>query len=210
MKKRTKRTIILGFFIIVWFLIVGIGWTIGPYAPEITYGFSELDVFNYIQPHVYVFAFFNFTASGSFSINNPINVTMILRYVNDSHFLSDYQCVSFTNGFSNPPKYNPSNGAMEVKCFQLHEINSSTYTANGQVKFLQEGNVWYYIAPSGAGVPSNAFDSNAPVLYISGVSDTLSTMYNNTVEKLTWVIIAFSAVVFQPILSDIIVGDDKR
>ena len=137
-----------------------------------------------------------FTAQGVFGATNPIHINAILS-VNRSDFLQYYRGIGFFNA-----EY--LNGTYQGVYLPLTRLNNVTYEASGTLQWATATNVSWYLVPTQQyfttfllGPSSN---TTATILPVSGAQDTLTMRFNETVVRLTYVVIAFGFVSLLPVL----------
>lgn len=202
----TRRKI--GIIVLISFLAVFItisfipeSWFIG--APSITYvaSFTTDDKMYADFPAVHFESTTTFTAIGSFSVNNPIHVKVVLKNVNLTNFLSYYNVISFLKGYSVSITFNPD-GTILNAIITLRDAGNGTYVGEGDVIWLVEGPTYMIEIPNSPltfqfYVP-RAMNEN-PIITISGVSDTVSTHFSEATAKLAWQVGSFSIIVLEPV-----------
>ena len=151
-----------------------------------------------------------FSAIGSFSVNNPVTVDITIKNANVSNFLAFFQGYIFSYAYSYPLEYEKY-GNMKSGEISLSNSGNGEYRGTGQLIWLQEGSTWLLPLPYNPPVYSLAQfqQSGDPVVYISGVSDTLATTFSESTAKLAWQLSAFSVIVLQPVLEAILLKEPK-
>jgi hypothetical protein len=146
----------------------------------------------------------NFSTSGSFSAENPIHVHAVIYDANVSNLTNHIGAITFTGAanVSGTPIYN------EVAMFgylTLSQGSDSTYVADGDLIWHQSMTCYLVTLPPFQGVIRyQNLPTGEPVLDISPVSDTLSVRSNHIIEQLTYVIVGFSVLTLQPVVSEIL------
>lgn len=140
----------------------------------------------------------NFTAIGSFSVNNPIKIHIKLLDVTLPNFLEYYQIVGLSKAYAVPFKYD-SNGALESASIELKQTDSNTYEGEGTVIWMVSEPVYGPIAiPSKSnvhltgGVIEEIF---AYIFTVSGVSNTLAQNYSASNNKLSVLLLLLGIIV---------------
>jgi len=187
-------------------------WFVG--APTITYvaTFTTDDKMYADFPAVHFESTTTFTAIGSFSVNNPIHVKVVITNVNLTNFLANYNVVSFLKGYSYPIKFNPD-GTILNAIITLRDVGNGTFLGENDVVWLVEGPTYMIEIPNSPEtftfyVPTSMNEN--PIITISGVSDTLSTHFSQATAKIAWQIGSFSIVILEPIFEAILLKDDKK
>ncbi|MDG6902076.1 MAG: hypothetical protein JRM80_08965 [Nitrososphaerota archaeon] len=163
----------------------------------------------------------NFTANGAISVNNPVDVSLIIFGVNTSEplFLKNFGAVGFTNARNGGiyGKYGDANLTAITESFTLPNgtvISSRIiYTSRATFYWFQSGPTWLYLAPPAkafVGVPNSGIQIGDPIATISDVSDTLAVNSNESVLRLTYVLVGFSVLMLQPILEAVLLQDETR
>jgi len=149
--------------------------------------------------------YFNFSAVGSFSAENPVHVHVFINNVNISDLTTHLGAISFTNAYNLQESHvvgaTPAYGYVA-----LYPSENGTYVADGNLIWHQSETCYVIPLPKFTGIitlPNLAKQnlSGNPVLYITPVADTLSFRSNHTMEQLTYAIVGFSVLMLQPILS---------
>ena len=150
---------------------------------------------------------FNFSASGSLSVNNPITVHVEIYNTNDSSFSTDYIAASFT--WCYPLKDDWANSGNLNSCvIPLHPAGQSThgtlYEGTGTFKWLQSGPSYLWLIPNNASWILNNQDLlpqyEQIALTVNPVSDTLSTQFNLDTLRLTYILVGLGVLALQPVL----------
>jgi len=145
-----------------------------------------------------------FSTYGTFSAENPIHVHAVIYNANVSDLTKHIGAITFTGAanVSGVPIYN------EIPLFgylTLSQGSNHTYVADGDLIWHQSITCYLITIPPFQGViryrNSPTGDS---VLNISPVSDTLSFRSSHTMEQLTYVIVGFSILTLQPVVSEIL------
>lgn len=148
-------------------------------------------------------AVINITAQGSLSVNNPINVDVLVYDVNDSNFLQDYRGISFTWCYPLTDTYS-STGVLESCFLPLVSHGNGTYVAKGTVKWLQDGPSYLFLVPTVPGFVLNNEENlgqyESVGLTITTVSDTLSENFNFLILRLTYILAGFALLTLHPVL----------
>jgi hypothetical protein len=152
-----------------------------------------------------------FTASGAFSVNNPVNVKVVFKNVNITNFLDSYCGVSFSYAYNSPIQFSeqhPANSAI----IYLNKTAEGTYSGEDDVVWLAEGPtimVEVVKNPANRAFTASILNSESSVLTISSVSDTLAMSLSQSSAKLAWLIGSFSIIVLEPAFDAIWVKDEK-
>ena len=157
-------------------------------------------------PPTFVTLYSSFTAKGVFSAENPIRIHCLLD-ANRSDFLHYYRGISFLGATF-------TNGTSQGVFLSLTQAGNGEYQANGTLQWATETDVYWFLVPQPnyfttflLGPHSN---TTSVILYVSPVQDTLTMKFNDITERLTYVVIAFSVIVLQPILEALLVDDRKK
>ena len=149
----------------------------------------------------------NFSAEGVFSAENRIHVRAVISHANISDLTNHMAAISFTNAYS-PDKVVIVENSPSYGYVTLHPEGNGQYIADGDLIWHQSETCYIIPVPpipQGQAIKSLNFDETQlggnPVLYVSPVSDTLSFKSNHTMEQLTYVAIAFTVIMLQPIIS---------
>jgi len=222
--KWTKRKV--GFITLTAFLIVFLTISVLPEsyflgAPPIQY-FSE---YTNVETQIAPLPSFTFdqhvilTAIGSFSVNNPIHVKIIINNVNVTNLLAYYDAVILYDGYPLTYKLNSTQITPDQEQIKLapYPNNPNVYIAEGDVRFLTAGTTYLLFVPNPAQnihwtgvVIYSTMEKNAPpVITITGVSDTLSTHFSESTAKIAWEVGAFGIIILQPVLEAILVREEK-
>jgi hypothetical protein len=152
-----------------------------------------------------------FTATGTFSVNNPVHVKVVLRDLNITNFL-DYFCgVSFTHAYSYPTEFTEDSPMNNVIIY-LKNTGDGTYSGEGNVVWLVEGPTYMGEVinnPVGHVIPFDMFTQTNSVLTISSASDTLSIHFTQNTARLSWQIGSFSIIVLEPVFEAILLKEKK-
>jgi len=151
-----------------------------------------------------------FTATGSFSVNNPVTVVLSVGNANVSNLLGYGGGIMFLHSVNYPLE---SSNNQYIGVIVLHTVGNGVYQGKGQLVWQQEGQTWGLLAPYGNiySIPESAFlNSGQPILTISGVSDTLSMIFSESTTKVAWQIGSFSIVFLQPVFEAIFLKEEKR
>ncbi|MGD0405073.1 MAG: hypothetical protein ABSB10_00265 [Candidatus Bathyarchaeia archaeon] len=145
-----------------------------------------------------------FSAIGSFSVNNPITVTVNITNVNvtnvnSPNLLAYGVGIVFLNAVSYP--VDGSNNEYSGVVF-LNDVGNGEYQGTNQLVWLQDGQTWAVLTTGKplVQIPYSYFTSSQPILTISGVSDTLSIIFSQNTAKIAWQLSAFSVIILQPVL----------
>lgn len=229
MKKRVSRANIAGFLLVLWLVILIYAFLFAS-TPTISYS-PYFDTATFPAPcnpelipvpnacakpsgipPTFVSLFPSFKASGAFSVENPIKITCTL-YANRSNLLQYYRGIGFLgaeylNGTSQGVLLPLTSGGYD------QNAGLYVYQAVGTLKWANQTNVdWFlipqqqYFTPFLLGPSSN---TTSILLRISSFQDTLNTHFNTTNLRLTWVALAFSVIVLQPILEAIFLDEEQR
>jgi hypothetical protein len=200
MTKQQVGTIIL---IIIALLIFGYA-LIGVQVPQTNYPYTGgMDKMDLGDGKTVSFVFLeNFSASGSFSAENNIHVKVTIFNSTIAN-LSDYiGFLYFTNSFNNP--LNIVNGLPIAADLPLNK-SGDQYVAEGDLIWHESTVTRLSFLPHYQGmILTNTTQTELtqpPILTISPVSDTLTWESNIVIEKLTWVLIGFTVIMLQPIIS---------
>ena len=205
---RTKRKIAITLIILA--LIVDcLGWFVFSSVAPIKIIQSEQEIGDYWpgEPTFSVFWDFTLKATGSISLNNVVQVSVLLSDNNKtSDFLQHYNSIGFTDAFS--PKTVSGNNPLLAKIPLYATNNSYTYAGNGSVVWLNSGDTWPFLWPHVAantvlGVAYPSIEFGTPLISIAGESDTLSIQNSIATARLTWILIGFSVLMLQPVLEAI-------
>jgi hypothetical protein len=145
----------------------------------------------------------NFTAKGSLSVNNPITVNAIVT-PNDTEFMTDYLCIGFTGAYLAKSPTLPA-------CLLFTSLNNGDYSANGVLLWLISGQSWVVIYPQGTShFLLSELEKGDPIIAIAGVSDTLAISSAENNARLTWVLIAFSFLMLQPVFEALAIRESNK
>jgi hypothetical protein len=212
---RTRKGIGIDVFVIFGIFFVGIAvvpasWFAPP--PLLRYnafgGPLQISYGNGIPPVIYKFAL-DFSASGSFSVNNPVHVHSLVQ-TNLTNFLYYYDKMSFVHGFPpGPPQLNPD-GTRNNAAVHLVSTGTGKYEGDTDIVWLQEGPSYQVLLPTNATVAlslATIASQEDPIIFISGVADTLSVQANENTAKLTWLFGSVAIIFLEPVLEAILVPD---
>jgi hypothetical protein len=148
-----------------------------------------------------------FKTTGAISVNNPVHVTVFLKEMNISNFLDYFGGVTFVNAYSYPIDYH-ENQTMNSLIINVTEEADGTYYGEADVVWLIEGPTYLSETlknPAGQHVPIDLYDNSSvkPVITVSSVSDTLTTQFTATTNRLALIVGSFGVIVMQPILEAI-------
>jgi hypothetical protein len=218
-KKRLNIVLLCGF--LIWFIAVflmPLDWFLWG-VPQISWNmggrFSDFQLLGdkYDTPLVSYSFSINFTAKGSFSLNNPIKIDLILQNVSLPNFLEGYQAVVFSDSFDYPSKkYNPD-GSLDNAKIYLKNIGNDTYQGEGTVIWMSEGPVYGPVVvdlKSTINLPIERVQQFPNVLTISGVSDTLAQTYTESTLKASVMLSSFSLLILQPVLEAIFLKKEEK
>ena len=191
--------------IIVAFPIFGYA-LIGVSIPQ-TRWFQSLNV-EMVSPDGTPFIFsidLNFSSVGTFSAENPVHVRAVINNVNISDLTAHLGAISFTNAYNVVEKHI----AGDVPAYgfiPLYQSKNGEYTAEGDFIWHQSETCYIIPLPPFQGTIKSPNLNNqqlygSPVLYISPVSDTLSSRSNHVIEQLTYVVVGFSIIMLQPVIN---------
>ncbi|MDG6954886.1 MAG: hypothetical protein JRN33_07915 [Nitrososphaerota archaeon] len=163
----------------------------------------------------------NFTARGAISVNNPVDVGVAIFGVNTSEalFLKNFGAVGFTdarNGgiYGRTGDFNLTAATARLTLSNGSSIFGGTvYIGHATLYWFQAGPTWVYLAPpvkAFVGVPNSGIQIGDPAITISDVSDTLAVNSNDSVLRLTWILVGFSVLMLQPILEAILLQDEAQ
>jgi hypothetical protein len=156
-----------------------------------------------------------FTATGAFSVNNPIHVHATLLNVNITNFLDYYFALSFTDAYDTSVVQSqtetPVSGHLNLTASQTSR--GMGYVADGTLVWLCDGPTWPMIImnpnPSISPVLSSpSVQVGNPILTISSISDTLSIQGSLVEQRLTWILVGFSILMLQPIFEALFVKEN--
>ncbi len=219
MKDKRTRKQSIGLTFILLFLIVFFTIFFIPqqafYEPQkitITLAFGD-EQFNYGNANLPA-GLYNYkatmTATGSFSVNNPVTITFEITYVNITNFLTYYNGVTFNGAYPYP--LNSTNGEYTAT-LRFKDTGNGTYTAEGKVVWLIEGPTAPIILPNTNAqisvMSSQQPTSTTAMLTISSVSDTLAFKSSEYSVKLTWLIGSFSILLLEPLFEAIFVKERR-
>lgn len=146
----------------------------------------------------------NFSAVGCFSAENPIHVHIRIINANVSDLTSHIGGITFSLAFDINPQSIPSN-AIIFGYLTLKQGDNNEYVADGDLIWHQSETSYLIPLPPFQGLIKSTDLSKMrvgePFLYVSSVSDTLSFRSSHIMEQLTYVLIGFSVIMLQPILS---------
>lgn len=213
--KRKIGTIVLIAFVTVFLIISLLPESLFVNVPQLRLTRAGKVYSSHIYPNTPPISYrfeLTFTATGTFSVNNPVHVKVILKNMNISNFL-DYFCgVTFTNAYTYPIEYH-EDFPMNSVIIYLKNNGDGTYSGQGDVVWLVEGST--YISevinnPLGHTVPISMYENASSVLTISSVSDTLTLHFTASTARLAWQIGSFSIIVLQPVFEAILLKDKKQ
>jgi hypothetical protein len=149
----------------------------------------------------------SFSAIGSFSVNNPIDVTVHIFGVNmsASDFLSNYPTVIKPNSNLVLPL------ALEMN-LTVDKAHSGWFVGKGTVVFSTEGTTWLIPLAKNQPIPTlnmSNFVGFPSAITITGVSDTLATHFDEATAKIAWQIGTFSIILLEPVLESILLKEKK-
>lgn len=158
----------------------------------------------------------NFSAIGSFSVNNPVTVDVIIRNVSLPNLLNYCQVAGFSQAYDYPFSFN-NEGSINSSRISLTYVGNDahygdTYRGSGTIIWMQEGIKYgVIISPSESiNLPMEDIISSFPeIITISGVADTLTQTYTENTNKLAVTIGSFSILILVPILEAIFVKEEK-
>ena len=145
---------------------------------------------------------FTFSAVGSVSLNNPVNVTVtvssvLLNHTGVKQFSQYYYGVGLTEAF-NPTTVRSSKPVLAS--IPLRDEGNGTWYGKGQVVWLQDGPTVPFLTPNGNWyVTYSDLQSFGSVLNIAPNSDTLSIQTSLNNQRLTFILIGFSVLMLQPV-----------
>jgi len=129
-----------------------------------------------------------FESIGSLSANNEMTITVQV-YVNDTNFLNHYRSLGLYL----------NNGAESIG-IPLQKVGDS-YVGSIKTTWKSGGDLFYWFVPRDSGNPVPAGkDTTPPAFTIGGDGETYSWKYGLETTRLTWVVIAFSVILIQPVL----------
>ncbi|MFB3888129.1 MAG: hypothetical protein ACE14S_01445 [Candidatus Bathyarchaeia archaeon] len=223
-RKRKINAFMLALFIIIFVFIIlaplnwflwgaqKIEWTTWGYIPTYT-----LEGTLYDLPPISYEYIVTFSAIGSFSVNNPIAVDILIRNVSLPNLLDHFQLISFGEAYDYPIKHN-ADGSINSASILLSYAGKDAYYGNdsyagrGEVIWMQEGDKYGpVLAPKDIEVTLTidlVVKYFHDVLYISGISDTLAQTFTETANKLTLTLGSFSIIVLAPVLEAIFVQEE--
>lgn len=161
----------------------------GVVFPSISYGFP-----NATTPSVQMDFMGTVSTTGSFSVNNPIQVSFILM-TNMTGLTKHYCCMGLIDSSKTDMDYIP---------IQAYSNTSSQYHADSQIEFPVAGPI--YIVLTTALLPFGNIvrpQSTTILLNISDVGDTYTWQYQHLTTQLTLVLVAFSVIFLQPVFEAI-------
>ncbi len=153
-------------------------------------------------------ATFIFTTTGAFSEGNPITVSLTISDVNLTNFLGQYNRVGFTDAFTpNQKPLVPANTIVWASTY-LSQDSQGNFVANGTFDWLA-GESYLNILPNiKANITSSTQPFGPPMITVGPASDNVAQDSAATNQRLTWVLVAFSALMLQPVL-EALVGPSK-
>lgn len=167
-----------------------------------------------------------FTAAGSFSVGNPVNVRVAMYDVNNSNVLDYYCCASFTNALNIPPVHGTGNASATIFTdrINLRPFPNGSYIGTGSIVFEEPGGQLVSLLPpanltnpvsiitepgftGGIPYPYN-LSAQSAVITISDSSATLDIESTGYIARVTLMIGAFSVILLQPVLEAILLQDN--
>jgi len=212
-RRRKIGVIIVVFFVIVFFIIWFAPATWFVSIPEIKMtvaGIANNRLYPDAPPVSYRYEL-TFTASGAFSVNNPIHVKVVLKNVNMTNFLDYYCGVSFSYAYNSPIQFSEQHPADSIIIY-LNKTEGGTYSGEDDVVWLAEGQTCMIEVinnPANRAFASDILNQASSVLTISSVSETLAMSLSQSTAKLAWQLGSFSIIVLEPAFEAIWVKDEK-
>ncbi|MBN1245231.1 hypothetical protein JXA31_06525 [Candidatus Bathyarchaeota archaeon] len=215
--RRKIGLIVLVAFLIVFLLISAFPESHFVGAPPIQYfavGTVEVNYHLSGYPSVHFDQDIIFSAIGSFSVNNPVHVKILISNVNVTDFLSYYDSVTFTNGYPNPIEWDSQYVTpfpMKIK-LEKDTTNTAYFIGEGDLVWLTEGPTYCLLYPNTDqyfNIPYTNITESKSVITITGVSDTLSTHFSEATAKIAWQIGSFSIIILQPVFEAILLKEPK-
>jgi len=115
--------------------------------------------------------------------------------VSNSDFLKYYRAAAFEE----------SNGATAAGRIPLKQLKNGSYSGSATVNFDTGGNIWPWLVPVGSqNVPGPSSYHSGAALIIDSSADTYAWQYGHETTQLTFVVIAFSIILAQPILETLL------
>jgi len=149
-----------------------------------------------------------FSAEGLFSAENPVHVHAVISRANISDLTKHLAAVSLTKAYFYGKNIMVGN-APSYGYVSLYSDNRGQYVADGFL-IWHESETCYFVPippiPVGTVLTASELSNvelkgGVPELVISSASDTLAMRSNHIIEQLTFVAIAFTIIMLQPIIS---------
>lgn len=177
---------------------------------------------------------YTFTANWSPSVENPINVTVVIspqQFTNGSTSGTNVNVLDFFRGvyFSNsqfadnssiaPIRLDPYSITKYFKNASGQVIGSQTttglYRATANLKFTEAGTTYFDLIPvlyegGSLAVQAQFINQDNPTIAIQPVSDTLNVEFNQNIVRLTIIVGSFSPLLLQPVLEAIFVKRNRK
>lgn len=171
---------------------------------------------NLVAPSVGYEYIATFTAIGSFSVNNPITVNIIIRNVSLPNFLNYYSKASFEYALNYPNTLN-SDGTINSAAIPLKDagkdpyLDSEKYTGTGVIIWMRSGDMHGTIVfPNTDILLSTDALAHYPIaITITGVSDTLTQTYTENTNKMTLSIGSFSILFLISVVEAIFLKEER-
>lgn len=160
-----------------------------PEAPPVSYRFEAV-----------------FTATGIFSVNNPVHVKVTVKQVNVTNFLEYWCGVTLTHAYQYPTVYHEG-FPMNSVIINVRDNGDGTYSGEKEIVWLEEGPTYLTEVinnPIGRYIPETMTENSTSVLTISSAADTLTLHFTQNTARLTWQIGSFSIIVLQPVFEAIL------
>ncbi len=129
--------------------------------------------------------------------------------------MSYYEGITFQDSYNYPITFN-RHGTYQGTFIILKDTGQDTYTGHGKAVWLVEGPSAPILIPKRtlfSGTLSGTrrqYDPSGIAIDISGVSDTLATLYTENTAKLSWQLGSFSIIVLVPVFEAILLKEDMQ
>ena len=143
-----------------------------------------------------------FTTAGSFSAGNPITVRVTFSDVNLTDFLAKYNRIGFTNSFDPNNPFQTTTGPVVWGAIFLASDGNGNYVGSGTLDWLEGPSFMEALPNVKANITTGVEPStpSPPVLSVGPSSDSIAQDSQATNERLSWVLVALSALMLQPVL----------
>jgi hypothetical protein len=139
-----------------------------------------------------------FSALGSVSVDNSIDVTVAINYVNiTDEFFKNYRGIGFEHAYNYPI----AKGSEGIAVLPFVDNHNGTFTAHGRISWTVEGATYLIVIPRNydLSVSNEQIERGTPILYVSGISDTLSITTAESAAKVTLLVATIGILTLEPI-----------